>query len=84
MARLGRIEGIWGKSWRLSTTSPRFLGDSRRNRRIEREHLHLYLDGIVMKRTWAGEVRNLAPGRQCRQFEGFREILGIYVGANED
>jgi hypothetical protein len=29
-----------------------------RNRRIEGEHL--YLDGIVMKRTWAGEVRNVS------------------------
>src|SRR3954447_10790134 len=28
-----------------------------RNRRIEGEHPYLYLDGIVMKRTWAGEVR---------------------------
>jgi transposase-like protein len=30
-----------------------------RNRRIEGEHPYLYLDGIVMKRTWAGEVRNV-------------------------
>jgi hypothetical protein len=28
-----------------------------RNRRIEGEHPYLYLDGIVMKRSWAGEVR---------------------------
>jgi hypothetical protein len=26
-----------------------------RNRRIEGEHPYLYLDGIVMKRIWAGE-----------------------------
>src|SRR3984957_14060001 len=31
-----------------------------RNRRIEGEHPYLYLDGIVMKRTWAGEVRNVS------------------------
>ena len=30
-----------------------------RNRRIEGEHQYLYLDGIVMKRCWAGEVRNV-------------------------
>ena len=28
-----------------------------RNRRIEGEHPYLYLDRIVMKLTWAGEVR---------------------------
>ena len=31
-----------------------------RNRRIEGEHPYLYLDGIVMKRSWAGEVRNVS------------------------
>ena len=32
-----------------------------RNRRIEGEHPYrFYLDGIVMKRTWAGEVRNVS------------------------
>ena len=30
-----------------------------RNRPIEGVHPYLYLDGIVMKRTWAGEVRNV-------------------------
>src|SRR5262245_39825223 len=30
------------------------------NRRIEGEHPYLYLDGIVMKRTRAGEVRNVS------------------------
>jgi len=31
-----------------------------RNRRIEGEHPYLYLDGIVIKRTWAGEIRNVS------------------------
>ena len=26
---------------------------------IEGEHPYLYIDGFVMKRTWAGEVRNV-------------------------
>ena len=30
-----------------------------RNRPIEGDHPYLYLDGIVMKRRWAGEVRNV-------------------------
>ena len=53
-----------------------------RNRRIEGEHPYLYLDGIVMKRSWAGEVRNVSL---CAvSAEGFREILGICEGAKED
>ena len=47
-----------------------------RNRRIEGEHPYLYLDGIVMKRTWAGEVRNVSLlVASAVNSEGFREIL---------
>ena len=31
-----------------------------RMRRIDGKHPYLYLDGIVLKRSWAGEVRNLS------------------------
>ena len=56
-----------------------------RNRRIEGEHPYLYLDGIVMKRTWAGEVRNVSLlVASAVNSEGFREILGICEGAKED
>ena len=45
----------------------------------------LYLDGIVLKRSWGGEVRNVsllvAIGVNG---EGYREILGICEGAKED
>ena len=45
-----------------------------RNRRIEGEHPYLYLDGIVMKRTWAGEVRNVSLlVASAVNSEGFRE-----------
>jgi transposase-like protein len=47
-----------------------------RHQPIEGEHPYLYLDGIVLKRTWAGEVRNVG--------EGYRQILGIVEGAKED
>jgi transposase-like protein len=30
------------------------------SRRIEGEHPYLYLDGILMKRSWAAEVRNVS------------------------
>jgi hypothetical protein len=31
-----------------------------RNRPLEGEHPYVYLDGIVLKRSWAGEVRNVS------------------------
>ncbi len=31
-----------------------------RNRPIQSEHPYVYLDGIVLKRSWAGEVRNVS------------------------
>jgi transposase-like protein len=56
-----------------------------RNRPIEGEHPYLYLDGIVMKRAWAGEVRNVSLlVASAVNSEGYREILGICEGARED
>jgi putative transposase len=56
-----------------------------RNRPIADEHPYLYLDGIVMKRSWAGEVRNVSLlVASAVNSEGFREILGICEGAKED
>jgi transposase-like protein len=55
------------------------------NRRIDGEHPYLYLDGIVMKRSWAGEVRNVSLlVASAVNSEGFREILGLCEGAKED
>ena len=52
-----------------------------RNRPIEGAHPYVYLDGIVLKRSWAGEVRNVsllvAIGVNER---GYRQILGICEG----
>jgi transposase-like protein len=56
-----------------------------RHRKIEGNHPYLYLDGIVMKRTWAGEVRNVSLlVASAVNDEGYREILGICEGAKED
>ena len=56
-----------------------------RHRPIEGDHPYLYLDGIVMKRTWAGEVRNVSLlVASAVNKEGYREILGICEGAKED
>jgi len=59
--------------------------DEWRHRRIEGDHPYVFLDGIVMKRTWAGEMRNVsllvAIGVTA---DGYREILGIVEGPKED
>jgi len=56
-----------------------------RNRPIEGRVPYVYLDGIVLKRTWAGEVRNVsvlvATGVSST---GHRKILGVAEGHKED
>jgi putative transposase len=56
-----------------------------RNRPIEGEHPYVYLDGLVLKRSWAGEVRNvsvLVAIGVCG--DGHRQVLGIAEGHKED
>jgi putative transposase len=56
-----------------------------RNRPIEGSYPYVYLDGIYLKRSWGGEVRNVAILVAVGVNEaGFREILGICEGAKED
>lgn len=56
-----------------------------RNRSIQGEYPYVYLDGIVLKRSWAGEVRNVSVlvGVGVDQ-EGYRHILGVQEGHKED
>jgi len=52
-----------------------------RNRPIEGERPHVYLDGIVLKRSWAGEVRNVSLLVAIGVNEsGYREILEDKTG----
>lgn len=56
-------------------------------RRVEdtTEHPYVYLDGIVLKRSWAGEVRNVSLLVAISvNAEGYRETLGVVEGAKED
>lgn len=56
-----------------------------RNRGIDGAHPYLYLDGIVLKRTWGGEVRNVSLLVAVSvNALGYREILGVVEGAKED
>jgi transposase-like protein len=83
-------EALWGTRVSPSTVSDLNKKiyatiETWRNRPIEGEHPYVYLDGIVMKRTWAGEVRNVSLLVAIAvNSEGYREILGIVEGAKED
>jgi len=56
-----------------------------RNEPITGEYPYVYLDGICLKRSWAGEVRTVsvlvAVGIGT---DGFRDILGVVEGPKED
>lgn len=56
-----------------------------RNRKLKGNYPYVYLDGIWLKRSWGGEVKNVsvlvAVGVSA---DGFREILGLAEGAKED
>lgn len=56
-----------------------------RNRPLEGDYPYVYVDGIGLKRSWGGEVRNVAilVAIGVAQ-DGFRDILGICEGAKED
>ncbi len=56
-----------------------------RNQPIPGEHPYVYLDGIWLKRTWGGEVRNVAVLVAVGvNGDGYREVLGVMEGAKED
>ncbi|MDD2765684.1 MAG: IS256 family transposase [Opitutaceae bacterium] len=56
-----------------------------RNRPIEGEHAYVFLDGIWLKRSWGGEVKNISilVAIGVNQ-DGYREVLGVMEGAKED
>ncbi len=56
-----------------------------RNRPLRGRHPYVFLDGIWLKRSWGGEVKNVsilvAKGVDP---DGYREVLGVMEGAKED
>ena len=56
-----------------------------RNRPIEGAYPYVYLDGLWLKRSWGGEVANVAVlvAIGVNQ-EGYRAVLGVTEGAKED
>jgi len=56
-----------------------------RGRPISGSHPYVYLDGIYLKRSWGGEVRNVAVLVAIGvNADGFREVLGVCEGGQED
>ena len=83
-------EALWGTRVSPSTVSALNQKiyaqiEAWRNRPIEGEHAYVYLDGIWLKRSWGGEVKNVAVlvAIGVRE-DGYREILGVVEGLKED
>jgi len=83
-------EALWGtrvSSGTVSRLNQKIYGkiEQWRMRPLEGEHPFVYLDGISLKRTWAGEVRNVSVLVAIGvDGEGYREVLGVSEGAKED
>lgn len=83
-------ESLWGARVSPSTVSELNQKiyekiEAWRNRPIEGEFAYVYLDGIWLKRSWGGEVKNVAVlvavGGDA---DGYRQILGVCEGTKED
>lgn len=83
-------EALWGSRVSSSTVSElnqRIYGriEEWRTSVIEGEHPYVYVDGIWLKRTWGGEVKNVSVLVAIGVTrDGFRDILGVAEGGRED
>jgi putative transposase len=83
-------EALWGQRVSPSTVSElnqKIYGtiEAWRQRPIEGEYAYVYLDAIWLKRSWGGEVRNIAVLVAVGvRADGHREILGVAEGMKED
>ncbi len=83
-------EALWGTRVSPSTVSElnqKIAGqiEEWRNRPIQGEHPYVYLDGLWLKRSWGGEVKNVSVlvAIGVNQ-DGFREVLAVSEGTKED
>ena len=54
-------------------------------RPIEGEHPYVFVDSVYLKRSWGGEVQNVAVLVAVGvDSDGYREILGVAEGSRED
>lgn len=83
-------EALWGTKVSPSTVSKLNQDiyqriEEWRNQPLEGPYPYVFLDGIVLKRSWAGEVRNISVLVAIAvNREGYREIIGVAEGAKED
>lgn len=83
-------EALWGTRVSSSTVSEMNKKiyeriESWRTRPLDGEHPYVMLDGIWLKRSWGGEVKNIAVLVAVGvRADGHREILGVAEGTKED
>src|SRR5512132_4661409 len=83
-------EALWGTRVSPSTVSELNQKiyaqiESWRNRPIEGKHPYVFLDGLWLKRSWGGEVRNVSLLVAIGvNEEGCREVLAVTEGSKED
>ena len=83
-------EALWGTRVSPSTVSELNQQlyeriEAWRNQPIAGQFAYVYLDGIWLKRSWGGEVKNVAVLVAIGvDQDGYRQILGVVEGAKED
>jgi putative transposase len=83
-------EALWGTRVSPSTVSELNQQlyeriEAWRNQPIAGQFAYVYLDGIWLKRSWGGEVKNVAVLVAIGvDQDGYRQILGVAEGAKED
>ena len=83
-------EALWGTRVSPSTVSELNQQlyeriEAWRNQPISGHFAYVYLDGIWLKRSWGGEVKNVAVLVAIGvDQDGYRQILGVVEGAKED
>jgi transposase-like protein len=83
-------EALWGTRVSPSTVSELNQQlyeriEAWRNQPIDGRFAYVYLDGIWLKRSWGGEVKNVAVLVAIGvDQDGYRQILGVAEGAKED
>jgi transposase-like protein len=83
-------EALWGTKVSPSTVSDLNQKiyaeiETWRNQPIMGSFAYVYLDGIWLKRSWGGEVKNVSILVAIGvNEEGYREVLGVMEGAKED
>ena len=83
-------EALWGTKVSPSTVSKLNQEiyeriEQWRNQRLSGTYPYVFMDGIVLKRSWAGEVRNVSVLVAIAvNGDGYREIIGVAEGTKED